>query len=354
MIFFGTGDSKAQNPNQNQVGQVISHFVSKHPIQKLKWDWGESVFLYGLSKHPQYQSYLKSYVKRWAQKKPPRIDRSDMCSPALVAVELIKTNPDPEAIYLAELVEDYIKKQTQNPIGALDHLGHSFFSYFYPSSIWVDSLMMYALFAGEWGKLKNDKELIHFALSQPLKFAQVLQDKNSGLFWHAFLFNENRTIPKDATFWLRGNAWALTAIIELVDLFQADESLKYLLEKNITLFKNLAQALAIYQKDNGAFETVVNRPGYSYDETSGTLLVAYAFAKGYRLGILSEDYKTSAKNAFQYAQGKLKQTKHGPSLSGISAPTNPGSAFYYKHIAQKSDLSYGVGAYLLAAKELLP
>ncbi|MBI4668755.1 MAG: glycoside hydrolase family 88 protein [Elusimicrobia bacterium] len=62
----------------------------------------------------------------------------------------------------------------------------TFISSFYPDSIWADSLMMYALFAVEWGAYQGDKALYEFGLAQPGIFAGVLQDPGSGLFKHAW------------------------------------------------------------------------------------------------------------------------------------------------------------------------
>lgn len=337
----------------DEVDQVVSQFISKHPIEKLKWDWGESVFLFGLSKHPRFNQHLKRYTERWIKKGPPKTDRSDRCPSALAAVQMVKTGMVPEAKSLAQEVENYIKRGPHNRLGTLDHLGNSWLSHIYPSSIWVDSLMMYGVFAGEWGKLQNDRELITFALLQPFRFAQVLRDQKFGLFRHAYLLHRHKTVPSSETFWLRGNAWVLTSMIELIENFKDDFEYRDLVEQNIAIFKALSSAVIKFQKANGAYETVINRPGYSYDETSGTLLVAYAFAKAHRLGLLSEEYLLSSQKSFSFGQRQLRKSKNGLSLGGISGPTNPGPAFYYKLIRKKTDLSYGVGAYLLAASELL-
>ena len=337
----------------NDVDLLVQNYTYKHPIVKLKWDWGESIFLYGLSKYPKFNDLLKTYTEKWVEKLPPNIDKSDRCPAALAAVKMVQTGLVPEGKILAELVENYIKSETQNELGTLDHLGHSWHSFFYASSVWVDSLMMYTVFAGQWGKLKGDKELISFALSQPMKFAQVLQAPKSGLFWHAYFFQKHQTVPADQNFWLRGNGWALTSFIELIDAFTGELEWRFEIGQIIEIFQSLAKSIIQYQKKNGAFETILNRPGHSYDETSGTMLVAYAFAKAHRLGLLDDRYLISAQKAFAFGQTQLKKSKNGLSLGGISGPTNPGSGFTYKLVPRKSDLHYGVGAFLLAASELL-
>ena len=66
---------------------------------------------------------------------------------SVLAREFSEANPNDEDFAMAnvEKVIDYIKTVELNAAGSIDHLGDSLESIFYPSSIWVDSLMIFRL-----------------------------------------------------------------------------------------------------------------------------------------------------------------------------------------------------------------
>ena len=63
-------------------------------------------------------------------------------------------------------------------------------------------------------------------------------------------------------------------------------------------------------------------------DTSGSALVAYGMAKGFRLGTLSEDYMKQAERTFKSINKYLKKTKHGKRLTRVIGPTVPGQGFF--------------------------
>ena len=83
-----------------------------------------------------------------------------------------------------------------------------------------------------------------------------------------------------------------------------------------------------------------------------TALVGYALARGYRLGLLDSSASQSAQKAYQATLSKVKKTKKGHSLGGISAATNPTPKFIYLLVPKVSDKGYGVGPFLMLASEI--
>ncbi|HXH74102.1 MAG TPA: glycoside hydrolase family 88 protein [Bacteriovoracaceae bacterium] len=340
----------AESPRDSAL-KLARNFQATHSAKSLKWDWAPAVYLYGATKYPELKTYLSDYHKRWINR-VPAINRSDRCPPALSALHLAQTGQLEEAWSSMEKVGHYLRFEPRNRLGTIDHLGHSWFSWFYPSSIWVDSLMMYAVLATQWGAAINDESMIEFGSGQPLLFASVLQDQESGAFWHAYNFRNGRTIPYGKSFWLRGNGWVVTSIAEILEVLKDKDKFAGRRRELTKVLVKLSEGLLKFQKTNGAWETVLNRPGYSYDETSGSLLIGYGLAKAYRLGFLPHKYLVSARKAFAYAQTQLSPTRHGVTLRSVSGPTNPGPGWYYKAVRKKKDLPYGVGAFLLLAHEL--
>jgi unsaturated rhamnogalacturonyl hydrolase len=156
-------------------------------------------------------------------------------------------------------------------------------------------------------------------------------------------------VPRGDAYWLRGNGWAvasLAAILEALPEGHADRGeLRAILERT-------ARALAPLQRPSGFWSTVVNRRTYA--ESSGTLLLAYGFAKAARRGDLGAEYRAIAERAFEAVASSLEDRERGPSLPGISAATMPYPFVGYTVIPRRSDLPYGVAALLFAAMELGP
>lgn len=334
---------------------LARNYMQRHRAEKLEWNWGPAVFLYGLEQyltqdyHQDGLDYLIQFHQHKVKAGLPKINWSDMCPPALSGLLLLEDFNRLDALPGVHAVAEYIQNAKRNKLGALDHLGtDTFFSKVYPSSIWVDSLMMYGIFAARWGKRTGDKGLVNFAAQQPLIFASVLQDPKTKLFAHAWNNKKNRTIPKRAAFWLRGNAWVLAASVDILEAVGFDHPHAEALKK---LIQELSASLAGYQRKSGLWRTVVDAKR-GYEETSGSLLVAYAMAKAARLGILSQHFRNMGKKTFDsVTTNQMQSTYHGQSLRGISWFTLPSNRLGYLMVPLRRDLPYGVGAYLLAAAE---
>jgi rhamnogalacturonyl hydrolase YesR len=332
-------------------------YMRAHPAETLSWDWGPAVFLYGLGPLAESgpasfaetaRAYLAAYHERWARRGPPAINRSDRVAPALSAASLARGG-HAGALANALAGVDYVRTEPRNRLGTLDHLGHSGLRMFYPGSIWVDSLMMYAVLAARWGRHARDRELLAFAAIQPLRFASVLQDPEDGLFRHAWRVEAGRPIPTDATYWLRGNGWVLVAITAILDELDPDDPHR---SELLRIFARLAAGLRAWQQPDGLWDSLVNFPGQTHPETSGTALVAYALARAVHRGWIDAGYLDVARRAFAGVTARLERRGGAVSLPLISGPTNPGPRWSYRWIRPRRDLPYGVGPFLLAAFEL--
>lgn len=333
-------------------------YMRAHPAETLRWDWGPAVFLYSLGPLARSgpaefaataRTYLAAYHERWARRGLPALDRSDRVAPALSAVSLVRDGTHPGALANARAGVDYVKTEPRNCLGTLDHLGHSGLRIFYPHSIWVDSLMMYAVLAASWGRRTRDSQLLEFAAIQPLRFASVLQDRAGGLFRHAWRVEARRSIPTDATYWLRGNGWVLVAIAAILDELAPDDPHR---PELLRVFGRLAEGLRAWQQPDGLWDSLINFPGETHPETSGSALVAYALARAAHRGWIDVAYLDVARRAFAGVTARLETRGDELSLPLISGPTNPGPRWTYRTIRPRRDLPYGVGPFLLAAFEL--
>ncbi len=332
--------------------RLATAYAARRPAESLAWGWEDGIFLYGVEKlrarlpedqRAPWRAYLERYHATWARRGVPKIDRSDLCPPALTALALARDGCDVGRASMRKVAE-YIAHATKNSIGALDHLGTSALRMLYPRAIWVDSLMMYAVFAAQWGVFADDDEMLHFGTAQPAVFASRLQDEVDGLFRHAWLERFDRVVPHDAAYWLRGNGWVVVAIVEILDALPPDHARHAELAR---LLDRVARALVRHQRPDGAWTTLVNRP--TYVETSGTSLVAYAIAKGVGRGWLAPELASAATRAIEHVTRAIASTTDGVSMPSISAATNALASWTYDLVPRRENLAYGVGAYLMAA-----
>jgi unsaturated rhamnogalacturonyl hydrolase len=343
-FIWGSGNYKYLNISASEIAAAIK---KKFSYKDLDWNWGEGLFLEGLmriekNRHKPYE-YVRLYHNYWSKKGIPTINKSDLCPPALSALGVEPSGT--EAVYF---VKDYIKNHTKNSIGALNHLGNSLLNNIYPQSIWIDSLMMYAVFAVKCG----DKELFDFGLNQIEIFSQKLQDKKTNLWKHAWLETFDYVVPKSETYWLRGNGWALASIAEMLDLLPSNDK-RY--NTFINIFLDTLNSALKYQQENGLWDSIVNIPGYTFPETSGSALVAYSILKGINKGWLANKYIHIAKRILNAITSRIVfdlDRVDSIYLPDISCPTNAAPRFMYKIVGNVPNALYGVGIYLMACAEI--
>jgi unsaturated rhamnogalacturonyl hydrolase len=357
----------ARNP-ERVILDILAYQEKTQPSHKRDWNWEDAIYLHSIglvgetTDHPLIRKEiiesLSTFANTWASKKKlPKITMGDRCPAVLSILSLRRllekdgqgVDPDRYA-KLIQVVSDYLKNSPRNQLGALDHLGKSWFRSFYPDSIWVDSLVMTGVTSVWLGQYANDPELIEFGAAQPEIYASVLQDPGFQLFRHAWFVNRERPFPKSETFWLRGNGWVVWSMVELLERLPLDHPKRPGIQQ---VLNTLSAALLKYQKPSGRWDTIANLPGYAYEETSGTAIIASHWLKAVRLGLLPEwPYRAAALKAWEGVVAKLHSEKEGLSVRGISGPTNPSGRLAYKWILKKKDAAYGVGPVLLLAEEV--
>lgn len=341
---------------------VEQRALAQKPLGDRDWQWGPAVLTYGLAKYAptsaDHATIVKALDDYYAAHvtKLPKIDHPDLCAPALGALELARHENVSSGLPGAKAVADYLKTEQRNALGAIDHLGaHGtlrFLASLFPitkhwaHSIWVDSLVMYSVFATQWGSSTNDAALRDFGAAQPGIFAAKLQDPVTGLCTHAWDVPHRRALGAK---WARGNGWVGVATVEILDELPASHPKRVELESVLT---DLAKGLVAKQQANGLWDTLVDTPGAGYSESSGSALAAYALAKGARLGVLPQSMRANARRTFEALTARLKRTPDGLAVTGTSTATNPYPEVLYAWIPVKDDVDYGIGAYLLLASEL--
>lgn len=352
----------ATEPVLARIIALADATVKRFAPERLGWDWGEGLLLYALARldqrlraqgsAPRYRDYLQRYYRHHLAVGLPVIDWSDKCAPGLAALELWRSTGDPVYRDIGERIVSYLKQAPRLQGGGLNHFGGWWASLVYPKSLWVDSLMMYDIFAANWGTAFGDRELTALAASQPLIFAERLQQTDGplatrGLWKHAWYENSGEKVPTEPIYWLRGNGWALASLAEVIERLQgkieASEQARLL-----EVYRHTAEALVYWQDRTGLWHGLLNRPGELYLESSGSALIAYGLLRGLNQGRLPESYRPAATRALFGVLDRLENHADGLSLPGVSDSTMPSETIGYAFVQQRNDKPYGLAALILA------
>lgn len=324
---------------------------------KIPWMWGEALLMHSLGMlnellgEERYTEYIKKYAD-YHIGKGCRIDQSDTLAPTLATYYLQKKFPELNYHETTNRGLNYIKNSQKVIHNMPNHLGHSPEGKLYPKSIWVDSIMMYGVFTSLYAKEQNEKWLMDFAKSQPSFFANYLQDEEDKLFVHCYWTRSKRKYPKKL-YWGRGNGWVVSAMPMLIDNLEEGTERN----QSINILKEVSKALLPYQREDGYFETLLNRPRTTPKESSATSLIAAGWLHGVRCGYLDECYKEPALKALHAVVSDLKYDNGLLSMAHISGPTIamqliPKLGYKLQYKFQKSkDWSYGLAALFFAAYE---
>jgi unsaturated rhamnogalacturonyl hydrolase len=333
---------------------LVDDLVSQTPSQ-MKWTWGEGLFGYALSLLDEakgtddYLPFLLEYGAYWA-KQNPEVNSSDTSAPCLITYYLYKKTGKKEFADLTGKAIHYLENSPRVIGDIPNHMGTSFNARFFPSSIWVDSLMMFSVFPSLYGKENHEERLLHYAAKLPAVFAQYLQDPQKGLFYHEYLVKKGRPYPQHDLFWGRGNGWVIAAL----PMVYANLPEGYPEKEDISsIYLKTFHAMMAHQNPDGSFNTLLCKK--SYRELSATALFAAGAYQGLNEGILPKGgpEERSAKNAAEAVFKSLRKNKKGhwefPEISGPTCPLPPFPGLNYKMIPRKANWSYGVAALIFLA-----
>jgi len=325
---------------------AIAHrFIEVHPAVELRWDWGEGVLMYAMTEvwrvtgdarvRDYYRAYIDHHLARGYD-----VVWSDSCPPALAAIALHVETGDERYARVAEDVSTYLDERAlRTEDGGISHLGTLGIR-----TLWIDSLFMFGMVLNRWAEVRDERRPLDEMGAQLAIFARRLQSPG-GLFVHA----DGWPLPQDPdVYWGRGNAWVTVAAADYLRVRRLrrddDAAAAAILEAQ-------AAAVLAVQDAGGGWRTVLNRPE-TYVETSATALFAYGLARGYRYGVLGVDVLPAVHRAVTAVENAVVVDDDGrPIVTGISGPTIVGRYDEYAAVKTEDDVSYGVGAAILALVE---
>ncbi|MEQ8676429.1 MAG: glycoside hydrolase family 88 protein [Aggregatilineales bacterium] len=318
-----------------QIERIAEHTMT-YPYKV--WGFGEGIALEALWEAADvlqkisYKQFVLDLFEQWLIRPIVEADHSAPGMLVLMAYEYtMDTRFLERAIALAEHMQALPQDKTGGTFHRPQHPDYHDFLY-------VDCMEVDAPFLCKLARVTGDKAYYDAAVGQILGYSALLQDEESGLFYHQY---NGATGQVNGAFWGRGNGWALLGLLKTLLLLPANHP-EYAHIKAI--FTRLVDALAKYQLPDGAWSTVLNQPD-TYAEASLPAMFGYGVQVGMQNGLVDAPYDSLVQNAWNAMNARLDDGL----LEGVSIATPPGDAPHYNSIATASGFPWGQGPALLFA-----
>jgi rhamnogalacturonyl hydrolase YesR len=340
---------------------IARTWISDRPAPELPFRWGEGVLMLGLdcasrtlhedSGASEIDGYVRSYYEAH-RARGIAYTWSDEVTPAIAAASRLARGEAAQRQTVEDAVRYVLHAPRTKKQGAITHFGRSPLRYLAPPfpDAWVDTLFHVVPLLVRHGQHMSASREIDAAAEQMLSFMRAVQDPHNGLVTHAFSERESQLIlePPFAAdaYWLRGQGWVLASGVEAWSALPEGHPQRAELGERL---QKLARSLLVYQAPSGLFHTLVTRED-TYEETAGSALAIYGLARGARVGLL-EDVLPAARRGMRGLIAIVDHDRDRFEVTGTSLGTNPWPAVY-EHVPTAPQVSYGVGAWLLAACEV--
>ncbi len=356
--------------------EFIDNFLAHNPIDEFEKDgipnYIKGVFMLGMDKiysqnrNEKYGKFISEWLDRCLDddKKLNRVeghfwvslDSLDFRQVGLMLIRQYEETGDERYLAsLGELCETLFTSYPSTNNGILWHNKQTT-----PYQVWVDGLYMAGPICAAYAKLSGKKEFGAHAIKQAVLMYQCLHDEKDGLMFHGWdESKEAEWADKETGLspekWGRALGWFVVATTDMLgylgDDFEGMDELKAIMKR---VFDAL---LKVQRAEDGYWTQVIDKPDAegNWRESSCTCLIAYAFAKAYRLGLGDESYWNAAKKAFEGIADSVYIDEQGrTTLAEVCIGTciDDGDYDYYiRREKCKNDL-HGTGAFLQMCAEV--
>ncbi len=250
-----------------------------------------------------------------------------------------------------EKIRKYAEKTMKAPVDSNGIMCHPAFPE--REMVWIDVVTAVTPFMLYAGLSLNEEKYIDFAAEQCFKMYELLLDRTCGLLHQSKGFMpDGKLLSHDH--WSRGNGWGYIGLTELVKSLPENSKHR---EKAEKYFKDISKAFIKYQTEKGVWRQELTCE-YSWDESSGTGIIAYGLGVGLRMGILDEEtYRVPFSNAINGIINCFINENYSTNM-GCSGCCCPGEGeekgsikSYLTNVYPLSDEPHSFGALMLALVE---
>jgi rhamnogalacturonyl hydrolase YesR len=208
---------------------------------------------------------------------------------------------------------------------------------------WCDALYMAPPAWARMYKITGDKKYLDYIDHQWSITSGYLYDTEEHLYYRDASHIPLREANGKKLFWSRGEGWVMGGLARTLEDMPDDYAPK---AKYVAQFKEMAAKLASLQGDDGLWRAGLLDPDfYGEPENSGSSFITYAMTWGMNAGILDKaTYVPVVKKAWK---GLVSHIHQDGRLDCIQQTGSAPAKF-----ATSSSYVYGVGAFLLAGREM--
>ena len=226
------------------------------------------------------------------------------------------------------------------------------------NQMWLDGLYMAGPVQMYYAKLFDAPYLAEQAVEQAFIMYEHMQDKETGLMYHAWdpTFAapwSNKVTGLSEEFWGRAMGWYVVAVLDLMEHMDPNSN-KY--KRLAAIERDVLSAIVKYQDpESGAWYQVVNKGSCSdnWHESSCSCLNTYAIAKAVRMGVVDSSFTSAAQKGFEAVIREFITVDNDHlSMCGICIGT--GVLKYDGYINRPTSVNdlHGMGAFLLMCAEI--
>jgi len=208
----------------------------------------------------------------------------------------------------------------------------------------IDQIYTKGVFMARMGKLTGEAKYFDYCVEEVLASDRMFFDPVTGLYDQIYYPGQGST---NNIKWLRGIGWSAMALINILDCLPEDFPGYHHV---LNVYQKHVKGIAYYQTRTGLWKHLVNHPE-SFDETSGSVYIVYAIARGINLGLLDPAYRDVAMAGWKGIKGKRQADGSiTGSTTGVSSSTSPTYFLNYPRIANSDHL---MGPLFLAGAEMI-
>jgi unsaturated rhamnogalacturonyl hydrolase len=208
---------------------------------------------------------------------------------------------------------------------------------------WCDALFMAPAGLLEMSALTHDRKYIQAMDREWTLTQQHLYDPQQKLFYRDATFLGKHEANGQNIYWTRGNGWVLAGTANVLRALPKNDPLR---AKYITLFKEMAEKIAALQQRDGLWRpSLLDPTHYPLPEISGSAFFTYGLAWGVNNGLLD---RGKYGPVIERAWAGMLQHVYSDGRLGCIQPIGAAPGAF----TESSSYVYGVGAFLLAGKEM--
>jgi unsaturated rhamnogalacturonyl hydrolase len=230
----------------------------------------------------------------------------------------------------------------------------------YPNQIWLDGLYMAQPLQCARARLDQDASIAADVLAQFRHVYRHLRDSNSGLLYHGWDESRAERWSDPCTgcspnFWARALGWYVMALVDCID--QLGDGFARERAELGDFLQDVMQALLKVQASGRMWLQlpVLSDVAGNYEESSATLMIAYALMKGARLDVLDPASGAAGESALRACVDRYLDDRQLKGICGVAGlgntPYRDGSVAYYLSEPIVANDPKGVAALMMALAE---